>query len=178
MIIIYFIWNTIITFLNLYYIMNINFYVKSIGSFIILSVMWYERLTKCYLLHTDLSKFKELGKTCQVTYFPLSTLNHWIFTEHTSWPSKPRLPKFPRWDSWVWIMSQKWDDVVWAWTMGFGVILWIWTLLGFKIDFSKIHDNVDAVRVANEMKPCGVKNLSSTSVISVIFTWFLLSSYY
>ena len=26
--------------------MNINFYVKSMGSFIILSVMWYERLTQ------------------------------------------------------------------------------------------------------------------------------------
>ena len=26
--------------------------------------------------------------------FLLSTLNHWSFTEHTSWPSKPRLLKF------------------------------------------------------------------------------------
>ena len=26
--------------------MNINFYVKSMGSFIILSVMWYDRLTQ------------------------------------------------------------------------------------------------------------------------------------
>ena len=41
-----------ITFLNLYYMMNINFYVKSMGSFIILSVMRYEKLTRCYLLHT------------------------------------------------------------------------------------------------------------------------------
>ena len=30
--------------------------------------------------------------------FLLSTLNHWNFTEHTSWPSKPRLPKFPQRD--------------------------------------------------------------------------------
>ena len=36
------------------------------------------------------------------------------------------------------------------------------TLLGFKIDSPKIHDNVDVVQVANEMKPCVVKNLSST----------------
>ena len=64
--------------------MNINFYVKSIESFIILSVMEYERLTKCYLLHTDPLEFRELGKTCQVTYFSLSTLNHWSITEHTS----------------------------------------------------------------------------------------------
>ena len=43
--------------------MNINFYVKSMESFIILSVMWYEKFTKCYLLHTDPLEFKELGKT-------------------------------------------------------------------------------------------------------------------
>ena len=41
--------------------------------------------------------------------------------------------------------------------------LWIRTLLGFKIDSPKIHDNIDMVRVANEMKPCGVKNLLSTT---------------
>ena len=33
--------------------------------------------------------------------------------------------------------------------------------LGFRRDFPKIHDSVDVVRVANEMKPYGVKNLSS-----------------
>ena len=43
------------------------------------------------------------------------------------------------------------------------LIVWIWALLGFRRDFLKIYDNVDVVRVANEMKPCGVKNLSSTS---------------
>ena len=64
--------------------MNINFYVKSMWSFIILGVIWYKRLTKCYLLHTDPSEFRELGKTCQATCFPLSTLNHWSFTEYTS----------------------------------------------------------------------------------------------
>ena len=85
--------------------------------------MWYERLTKCYLLHTNPSEFKELEKTRQATCFPLSTLNHWNFTEHTSWPSKPWLPKFPQWDLWAWIMSQKWDDVPWTWTMGFDAFL-------------------------------------------------------
>ena len=108
--------------------MDINFYVKSMRSFIILSVMWYERLIKCYLLHTDPSEFKALGKTCQATCFPLSTLNHWSFTEHTSWLSKPWLPKFLRWDSWAWIMSQKWDNVLWAWTMGFDEIISPWVL--------------------------------------------------
>ena len=33
----------------LYYMMNINFYVKSMRSFIILSVMWYEKFTKLML---------------------------------------------------------------------------------------------------------------------------------
>ena len=31
--------------------------------------MWYGRLTKYYLLNTDLSKFKELEKTCQAICF-------------------------------------------------------------------------------------------------------------
>ena len=30
--------------------------------------------------------------------FLLSTSNRWNFTKHTSWPSKPRLPKFPSGD--------------------------------------------------------------------------------
>ena len=121
--------------------MNINFYVKSMKSFIILNVMWYERLTKCYLLYTNPSKFKELGKTWQATCCPLSILNHWSFTEHISWPSKPWLPKFPRWDSLAWIMSQKWDDVLWAWTMGFDAFLCKYRLFwALKEVFSKIYN--------------------------------------
>ena len=50
--------------------MNISFYVKSMRSFIILSVMWYERLIKCYLLHTNPLEFRELGKTYQTTCIP------------------------------------------------------------------------------------------------------------
>ena len=42
--------------------------------------------------------------------------------------------------------------------------LWIWTLLGFKIDSPKINGNVDVVWVTNEMRPHGVKNLSSTNL--------------
>ena len=38
-------------------------------SFIILSVMWYEGLTRCYLLHTDPLEFRKLVKTCQATCF-------------------------------------------------------------------------------------------------------------
>ena len=44
------------------------------------------------------------------------------------------------------------------------LFVWIWALLGFRRDFPKIHDNVDVVRVANEMKPRGVKNLSLTPI--------------
>ena len=66
-----------------------------------------------------------------------------------------------------WAMSSNyrpwWDYIA----MNFGPwasasLLWIWTLLGFKIDSSKIHNSVDVMRIANEMKSCGVKNLSST----------------
>ena len=58
-----------------------------------------------------------------------------------------------------------WDNIA----MGYGP----WALasfceyglfLGLKRDFVKLHDSVDVVRVANEIKPCGVKNLSSTKV--------------
>ena len=95
-------------------------------------------LPKCYLLHTDLSEFRELEKTRQVTCFPLSTLNHWSFTEHTFWPSKPRLPKFPQWDSWVWIMSQKMRWCAMSLNHGlWRLFVWIWALLGFRRDFQK-----------------------------------------
>ena len=109
------------------------------------------------------------SKTC----FPLSTLNYLNFIEHTFWPSKPRLPKFSWWDSWAWIMSQKmkwcamslnhglwWDNIA----MGFGpwALASLWALLNFKVDFPKIHNNVDVVQVANEIKPYGVKKLSLT----------------
>ena len=143
--------------------MNINFYVKSMESFIILSVMWYERLTKCYLLHTDPFEFRKFGKTCQATYFPLSTLNHWNFTEHTSWPFKSKLPIFSQRDSWTWIMSQKMRWCAMSLNHGlWHLFVWIWALLGFRRDFPKIHDSVDVAWVANEIKPYGVKKLSLT----------------
>ena len=53
--------------------------------------------------------------------------------------------------------------------------LWIWTLLGFKIDSPKIHDNVDVVWVTTEMRPCGVKNLSSTIVTVKVYQMFASS---
>ena len=103
--------------------MNINFYVKSMKSFIILSVMWYERLTKCYLLHTDPSEFRELGKTCQATYFPLSTLNIGSLLNILFGPpnhdSQNSLDETHELGSW----AKKWNDVLWAWTIGFDVFL-------------------------------------------------------
>ena len=138
--------------------------------------MWYEMFTKCYLLHTDPSEFRELGKTSQATCFPLSTLNHWSFTEHTSWPSKPWLPKIPpmrlmsldrepkmRYCGMSSNYGTWWDYIA----MSFGPwasasFLWIWTFLGFKTDSPKIHGNGDVVWVTNEIRPRGVKNLTST----------------
>ena len=56
--------------------------------------------------------------------------------------------------------------------------LWIKTLLGFKIDSPKIHDNIDVVRVANEMKSCGVKILPSTVCIYIyIYCTYHLTIY-
>ena len=49
--------------------------------------------------------------------------------------------------------------------MSFKASLCKYGLLGFRRDFPKIHDSVDVVRVANEMKPYGVKKLSSTESI-------------
>ena len=103
--------------------MDINFYVKSMGSFIILSVMWYERLTKYYLLHINPSEFRELGKTCQATCFPLSTWTTGALLNillgppnHLSQNSPDETHKLGSW-------AKKWDDVLWAWTMGFDVFL-------------------------------------------------------
>ena len=45
---------------------------------------------------------------------------------------------------------------------------------GFKIDFFKIHDNIDVIQVANEIKSCGMKILSST-IVSSTETSFLFS---
>ena len=44
------------------------------GSFIILNVMSYKRLTKCYLLHTSSLEFKELGKMQHVFFINFKPL--------------------------------------------------------------------------------------------------------
>ena len=71
-----------------------------------------------------LIRVQGIGEDMPNNMFPLSTLNQWSFTKHLSWPSKPWLPKFLRWDLWARIMSRKWDVVPWVWwdniAMGFG----------------------------------------------------------
>ena len=58
---------------------------------------------KCYVIRDayhmlpiihELVRVLGVGEDTPSNMFPLSTLNRWSFTEHTSWPSKPRLPKF------------------------------------------------------------------------------------
>ena len=76
--------------------MNINFYVTNMESFIILSVMWYERLTQMLLIAHWLVRAQGIREDTPSNM--LSFIN-FESLEHTFWPSKPRLPKFPRWDS-------------------------------------------------------------------------------
>ena len=140
--------------------MDINFYIKSIESFIILSVMWYERLTKCYLLHTGSSKFRELGKTCQtfINFEPLEFYWTYFLALQTT------IPKF----SPIRLISLDHEPKRRWCAMSLNHGLWClfcvkWALLGFRRDFPKIYDNVDVVQVANEIKQCGVKNSSSTN---------------
>ena len=127
-IIIQFIWNNIISFLNLYYMMNINILCKEHGEFYHFKcyVIWetYQMLPITHWL----VKVQGIREDTSSNMFPLSTLNRWSFTKHTFWPSKPQLSKFSRWDSWAWIMSRKWNDVSWAWTMGFDEIILPWIL--------------------------------------------------
>ena len=62
---------------------------------------------KCYVIRDayhmlpathGLVKVQEVEEETPSNMFLLSTLNWWSFTEHSSWPSKPRLSKFPQRD--------------------------------------------------------------------------------
>ena len=129
-------------------------------------------LPKCYLLHTSPSKFRELRKTCQATCFSLSTLDLGALLNilldppnHDSQNSPNETYELGSWaeneilchELKLWVLVRLYCHEFW--TMGFDIILWIWTLLGFKRDFPRIHDNVDVMWVANEMKPCGMKEI-------------------
>ena len=78
--------------------MNVKFYEKSNGE---------SYHFKCYVIRDayhmlptthGLVRIQGVGEDTPNNMSFLSTLNHWSFTEHTSWPSKPRLPKFPQKD--------------------------------------------------------------------------------
>ena len=62
---------------------------------------------KCYVMRDayhmlpvthELVRVQGVEEDTPSNMFLLSTLNCWSFTEHTSWPSKPRLLKFPQRD--------------------------------------------------------------------------------
>ena len=164
--------------------MDINFYVKSMRSFIILSVMWYDRLTQMLPIAHWPVRVQRIGKDMpsnMLSFINFESLEfYWTYflALQTTTPKIPRIrlmsldhkPKrrccgmSSNYGPW-------WDYIA----MSFGSwalasFLWIWTLLGFKIDSPKIHDNVDVVWVTNEMRPRGVKNLSSTHDVQINFS--------
>ena len=62
---------------------------------------------KCYVIRDayhmlsaiyGLVRVQGVGEDMPSNISLLSTLNRWSFTEHTSWLSKPQLPKFPQGD--------------------------------------------------------------------------------
>ena len=148
---------------SLYYMININFFVKSIGSFIILSVMWYERLTQMLsIAHwpvrvQGIREDMPSNMSSFINFEPLELYWTYFLALQTMTPKilPTRLMSLdhePKKE----MMCHELEP--WA-LMPFCVNR---ALLGFRRDFPKIHDNVDVVRVANEMKPCCVKNLPST----------------
>ena len=74
--------------------MNIKLKEKSYGEFYHLKYYVirdaYHMLPATY----GLVRVQGVEEDTPSNMFLLSTLNRWSFTEHTSWPSKPRLPKF------------------------------------------------------------------------------------
>ena len=138
--------------------------------------MWYERLTQMLPFAHWPIKVQGIGEDMQSNMFffinfePLEL--YWIYflAFQTKTPKIPSmrlmsLDQEPKMRCCAMSSNYKpwWDYIA----MSFGPwasasFLWIRTLLGFKIDSPKIHDNIDVVRVVNEMKSCDVKNLSST----------------
>ena len=170
--------------------MNINFYEKSMENFIILSVMWYERLTQMLPFVYWLVRVQGIGEDMlsnMLSFINFELLElYWTYflTLQTTSP-KNSPDETHELGSWAKNEMLCHELELWAlirlyshefWTMGFNVILWIWILLGFKRDFPKIHDGVDLVRATNEMNTCGVKILPLTGFLSLsrgpIFLFF------
>ena len=104
--------------------MNINFYVKSMGSFITLSayVMWeaYPNVTFCTLNHQSSGNWGRHAKQHAFLYqlWTIGVLLNILLgpPNHDSQNSPDETYEF---GSWV----KKRDDVLWAWTMGFDAFL-------------------------------------------------------
>ena len=85
--------------------MDINFYVKSMESFTILSVVWYERLAQILPIAHRLVRVQGIGEDTPSNMFsfinfePLELYWTYFLALQTT------TPKFPGWDSWAWIMS-------------------------------------------------------------------------
>ena len=104
--------------------MDINFYVKSMRSFTILSVMWYKRLTQMLPITHWPVRVHGIGEDTPSNM--LSFINfeppkfYWTYFLALQ-ITTPTIPPMR-------LMSlghepKKWDDVLWAWTMGFDTIL-------------------------------------------------------
>ena len=109
----------------LYYMMNINFYIKSMESFIILSVMWYERLTQMLPIAYWPVRVQGIGEDTPsnmlsfINFEPLELYwTYFLVLQITT----PKIPPMR-------LMSldhepKKWDNVLWAWTIGFDAFLY------------------------------------------------------
>ena len=151
--------------------MNINFYVKSMGSFITLSayVIWeaYTNVTFCTLTRQSSGSWGRHAKQYAFFYQLWTTgvlLNILLAPPNHNSQNSPDETHEPKMRCAISSNYGPWWDYI---AMSFGPwalasFLWIRTPLVFKIDSPKIYDNIDVVRVANEMKSCGVKNLPST----------------
>ena len=137
--------------------------------------MWYERLTQVLPFAHWLVRVQGVGEDMPsnmlsfINFEPLEFYWTYYLPLQTTTPKIPpmrlmsldhepkmRCAKSSNYGPW-------WDYIA----MSFGPwalasFLWIRTPLVFKIDSPKIYDNIDVVRIANEMKSCGVKNLPST----------------
>ena len=104
--------------------MDINFYVKSMESFIILSayVIWdaYPNVTFCTLTRQNSGNWGRHAKQHAFLYQLWTTralLNILLSPpNHNSQNSPDETHELGLW-------AQKWDDVLWAWTMGFDTFL-------------------------------------------------------
>ena len=146
--------------------MNISFYVKSMESFIILNIMWYERLIQMLPIAHWPVRVQRIGEDMPsniLSFIKFELLDlYWTYFLALQ-ITTPKIPSMR-------LMRLDHEPKMRWCAMSLNHGLWhffvlIWALLSFKRGFPKIHDNVDVVWVANEMKPCSVKNLLLTDDI-------------